>query len=1041
MTPERWRRINELFHAAREKTEETREQFLLSQCGHDLEMYSEILRMLREDSQSGLLDLRPLAPPERESVFSMGEVVAGRYRVMRFLGRGGMGEVFEAEDQELKERVALKTLLPVIAGDPGMLARFKQEIQLSRKVSHPNVCRVFDLARHPADGSGANATVFLTMEFLDGETLSARLRREGRMSTAEALPLLAQMAEGLDAAHRAGVIHRDFKPGNVMLVPASDGSLRAVITDFGLARRFQSNGDTTATLTGAVMGTLDYMAPELINEGTATVASDIYAFGTTAYRMITDVLPFPNDAPLAGAIRRAKGPAPSPRKHVPELDAKWESAILRALDPEPERRFSRAGQLVKMLQGEAPSMSIRIPVMTRRRVVAGTVGVGMLIAAMVGWQVWERARNRPSAEGLRWYQTGAAALRDATYYRAARALERAVSIDPGFALAHARLAEAWNELDDSEKAKGEMLEALAAQSSHPPAHAADALYVAAIQRTLMGDFPAAIRTYQDLAAKVPASEVAQVLVDLGRAQQSNGEPAKAQQSYRQAEQRDPNNAAAHLRAGILLARSRNVQAAMSEFDQADSLYGSLSNTEGQTEVLYQRGVLASTTRNLPEARAELEKAIQLSKATASGYQEIAATLQLSVVTYQEGRAGEAEQMASGATQKAHDSGMANMAARGLIDLGNAQFFKADFRRAETTLQEALSLARRYQMRRYEARALLSLANLHQQQGAADEVLKEADAALIYYRQAGFRGETISCLTLAARANRDKGEYEKALVAFEQQYALAEGTQDQTQMGVAQQGIASVLFRQDRWPEALPKYQRYYDLANALQSKDGMARALLGQTDILWRVGRQAQAVKSLDEAEKLAGPAGSTGQLPSLIAATRGAIAFSRGVYGESATWAHRASGMPATTDQVRALVSCMEGLALARSGAIAEGRRLCMAGAGAAAKLGDRFVALEDQLAMAEILLTNGEFRAAEESARNALAEFERTGRKESGWRALALVSQALRRAGNAAGAKEAGKKASDRLTELRAQWGAEVFDGYVQRADLRALRQGINP
>src|ERR1035438_6726058 len=433
MTRDRGRRVNELFHAAREMPEAQREDYLRGESGDDTGLVSEVRGMLREDSQSGMLDRPPVTPPPSESVFSPGQMVSGRYRIVRFLGRGGMGEVFEAEDCELKGRVALKTLLPLIASDGRMLARFKQEIQLSRKVSHPNVCRVFDLARHPADAAPADATVFLTMEFLDGETLAARLHREGRMSPADALPLLAQMADALDAAHRAGVIHRDFKPGNVMLVPSAEG-LRAVVTDFGLARSFTAGGETTATLTGTLMGTLDYMAPELMSGGTASIASDVYAFGTTAYKMIAGALPFPSDTPLAGAIRRAKGPPPSPRPLVPDLDPKWEQAILRALDPEPVRRFSRAGHLVKTLRGETPSMSIRIPVMTRRRVIAGAAAAIVLIAAILGWQTWARLRNQPSAEAAAYYDKGVDDIHAGAYFAATKALQQAVALAPRFSL-------------------------------------------------------------------------------------------------------------------------------------------------------------------------------------------------------------------------------------------------------------------------------------------------------------------------------------------------------------------------------------------------------------------------------------------------------------------------------------------------------------------------------------------------------------------------------------------------------------------------------
>jgi serine/threonine protein kinase len=299
MTPERWQRVREVFHSACGQPPTQAEAFVRAQCGQDAEMCSEVLRMVGEHARGGMLDRSPweataataTEPALDQPVFPPGQLVSGRYRIVRLLGRGGMGEVYQAEDLELKELVAVKTLLPAIASDGRMLARFKQEIQLSRKVSHPNVCRIFDLARHPADASAPATTVFLTMEFLPGETLSARLHREGRLSAEAALPILSQTAEALDAAHRAGVIHRDFKPSNVMLVPAAGGT-RAVVTDFGLARSCAPSGETTATLTGTLMGTLDYMAPELLAGGSATVASDVYAFGTVAYKMVTGVLPF-----------------------------------------------------------------------------------------------------------------------------------------------------------------------------------------------------------------------------------------------------------------------------------------------------------------------------------------------------------------------------------------------------------------------------------------------------------------------------------------------------------------------------------------------------------------------------------------------------------------------------------------------------------------------------------------------------------------------------------------------------------------------------
>src|SRR5688572_17288905 len=169
--------------------------------------------------------------------FNRDEEVAGRYRIVRFIARGGMGEVYEAEDLELGGRVALKTVRLDAAGDRHAIERFKREIHLARQVTHPNVCRIFDLSRHPRAAPDGDV-LFLTMELLPGDTLADRIRQRGRLATADALPIVEQVASALAAAHRVGVIHLDFKSSNVMLVPSGSGSaVRAVVTDFGLAHR------------------------------------------------------------------------------------------------------------------------------------------------------------------------------------------------------------------------------------------------------------------------------------------------------------------------------------------------------------------------------------------------------------------------------------------------------------------------------------------------------------------------------------------------------------------------------------------------------------------------------------------------------------------------------------------------------------------------------------------------------------------------------------------------------------------------------------
>jgi tetratricopeptide (TPR) repeat protein len=253
-----------------------------------------------------------------------------------------MGEVHEAQDLELRERVALKTLLPQGAQDAHLLERFRREIQLARRVTHPNVCRVFDLARH-VNPDGGDEVTFLTMELLDGPTLAQRIRQDGPLAQDEVTPILEQMVLALESAHRAGVVHRDFKSANVMLVPQADGTTRVVVTDFGLAHG--RVGDQALTR-NVVVGTPGYMAPEQVNGAEAAPAMDIYALGCVLFEMVTGQRPFASENAFLEASRRLHEPPPRPRTLAKGLDARAEEVILRCLALEPGDRFVSAAGVV-----------------------------------------------------------------------------------------------------------------------------------------------------------------------------------------------------------------------------------------------------------------------------------------------------------------------------------------------------------------------------------------------------------------------------------------------------------------------------------------------------------------------------------------------------------------------------------------------------------------------------------------------------------------------------------------------------------------------
>jgi serine/threonine protein kinase len=273
--------------------------------------------------------------------FADGELVGGRYRILRLLGAGGMGEVYEVRDGDRAERLALKTLAITILDDPRAVTRLRKELELARRVDHPNVCRVFDLGVHerPRD---RDRTPFLTMELLAGETLAAFLDRVGPLGAAEAEPIVRQMVAGLAAVHQMAIVHRDLKSDNVFLVPSGQGAPRVVIMDFGLARSTarRPDGSVSASLSGrrGMIGTLGYMSPEQVKGHPATASSDIYALGLILYEMRTGRLPFEGETPIALAMARLRAPATPPSAHVPDLERSWDRAILRCLERDPRDR-------------------------------------------------------------------------------------------------------------------------------------------------------------------------------------------------------------------------------------------------------------------------------------------------------------------------------------------------------------------------------------------------------------------------------------------------------------------------------------------------------------------------------------------------------------------------------------------------------------------------------------------------------------------------------------------------------------------------------
>ena len=435
MTPERWSRLKELFDDASSRQGNDRAEFLATAAVTDPELAEEVRALMENHRTADSLFDQPLVSRERmveylsrgARVFETGEVICRRFRIEGLLGEGGMGVVYAATDLELGEPVAVKTLHEGISGNPRMLARFKQEVQLSRRVTHPNVCRIFDLFQHER-GDGM-VVAFVTMELLEGETLAQRIRRQGRMAAGEAVALARQMTGGLGAAHRAGIVHGDFKSGNVMLVEVAGRGQRVVITDFGLAREY----DAFATDVQEVRGTPAYIAPEQLEGKPLTPACDIYALGVVLYETVTGRLPFEGGNALAVAEQRLRQAAPAVRAAAGGLGGAWDTAIQRCLERDPARRPGSPAAVMDILENRAG----------RRRWLAGiasAAGVALLVGRrLTAPRVW-------ASEAVKSYKRGEEFARRRTKEGLENAVQeygRAVAVEPEYADAWAGMAAAW----------------------------------------------------------------------------------------------------------------------------------------------------------------------------------------------------------------------------------------------------------------------------------------------------------------------------------------------------------------------------------------------------------------------------------------------------------------------------------------------------------------------------------------------------------------------------------------------------------------------
>ena len=960
--------------------------------------------------------------PDGGSCLVPGQLVARRYRIVRLLGRGGMGEVYEAEDELIHEAVALKTLRLDLVKHAGVAARFESEMRLARKVAHPSVCRVFEVGAHEIHGEPP--LPFITMELLRGESLSARIRRLRRLPKEQAFPLAAQMAAGLQAAHELGIVHTDFKSSNVIIVPGPDGD-RAKITDFGLARIDPGfhPADETHTIPdgGELVGTVAYMSPEQMEGAEITTASDLYSLGIVLFEMATGQRPFDGSHVIHAAMQRVSGESIAPRKLVRDIDRRWEAAIVRCLQRDPKRRFGSAAEVADWFgDGDGRPFSR----WTRREWLFAGGAAAACVGGIGGYWAWSHIPYSPKPESIEWYRKGVIELHATTYESARRSLEQAVAIDPEFALAYGSLALAYQELDYTELAKESMLKAMTiAQETR--LSTADERRLKAYQFIVSRDYERAAPLLQEIERAASPGEKPAAALESGWLAELEGKTDEAVRDYERALDLNPSYAAAKLRLGQMLQRRRELPPALKNLEDAERLFQASSDYEGVTEALWGQANLLNRSGRAKEALPLTDRALSDARTVGSLYLEIRLELQQGVAYRSMGDYARAEEIAGTAIDRAEAEHMDNLASGALVDLGNSYILRGDVKAAEAAFRRALDVARRGKVRGTEARALMSLASVCEQAERPAEAIGYIQAALPFYREGGYRLEVVKATTILGGVYSQQAEYKKSI------RVLTDVLSDAVKLGDAgaeepvRERLAEALRDQGDWPAALGETEK----ALALLQDNESADVRLSGARLLWGLGRRADSAQWVAEVERVLrqNPDPSESFELKLL---KSETAYDEGRFAQADSLA--GGGSATGTAGVKAAL--LRGVAAIRLHREDEGLKNATAAVDEIDKASLLSEAAHARLLVGEALVAVGRAGSAGTYAAKALEFFEPRGISEACWRAHLVAALAARP--ESGRHREAARSA---LAELKAAWPAQDVASYLARPDIVKAVQSL--
>ena len=991
----------------------------------------------------------------------IGQTVS-HYRVLEKLGEGGMGVVYLAEDQHLARRVAIKFLTST---DHHYRARFIREARAVSALTHPNIAVVHDYGETPS------GQPFIVMEFVKGKSLS-ELLDEG-LTLRRSVEIVASIAEALAEAHHHGIVHRDIKPSNILV--NERGHVK--VLDFGLVKHLfdppSSGVDldaqtiySTQTRSDVIVGTPLYLSPEQATGKQVDARSDLFALGALLYECLTGRSAFSGASVLEIGAQIIHVTPPPPSHFNPQVTPALDRITMKALEKKVETRYQSADEMVKDLHASVVGLSGNgVPVSSRlnqstedikqrtnafatltmqlRRqrfslasFIATIVLSGLAIWAIIHW--WPRTYYKPSPAALEWYERGTDGLRNGAYHQASKALAQAIAIDPNYALARARLAQAWTELDYIDKAKDELLAVNSLTRDGSAISPKDALYLDAITATVRRDFKEAVKAYSSIAELSP--EESQVYVDLGYAYENDGKTDKALENYLKAiPLNNGQYATAYLRAGIVYNRRQDRKSATEMFDKAEQLYRAGSNNEGVNEVLRARGTLYRELGKYEEARAQFQQCLDAARAMGIESQQINALIELSYLASTQGKVAEAENYAQQAVTFAQQRQLENLAAAGLLELGNAYLIQQDNAKAEHYFTQAIQLARANKGKVREAQGMSNLGGVYIATLRVDEGMQLVQQALNFFQQGNYPRSVSFCLTQMIRGYRRKGDYAAALQAANQKLESAQKDDSQPAIAAAYGEIGAVQFEQEDLPASLGQYESAAKIYAAVQNKLRTVFYNANRGNILWRLGHYDQAEPLLDDVSKtIAESKNEFKQLGPMLLVVKAQMRLSQGNYREAISLSSEAvSAAGKQYPEVAIEGTYTLGLAKARSGNASEGLRLCDEAVKMASEAGDFSLQSRALLSKAEAALAGNDAQTASSLATEAQARFARGEQLESEWRAWLIASRASEKLGDKPKAQELLRNAVNTRSKLQQQWGAEAFKQYTQRPDVQANYQ----